>query len=61
MIATTLTLYVTLYLALIVAYVAVLKHLAEQPEEALADEARQREAAAPGIATSPATGTSAAR
>ncbi len=61
LIATTLTLYVTLYLALIVAYVAVLKHLAEQPEETLADEARQREAAAPGIATSPATGTSAAR
>ena len=57
MIATTLTLYVALYLALVAAYVAVLKYLAEKPEETLEDEQRQREAAAPGIATSPATGT----
>ena len=57
MIATTLTLYVTLYLALVAAYVAVLKYLAEKPEETLEDEERQREAAPPGIATSPATGT----
>ena len=38
MIALTLALYVTMYLALIVAYVAVLKYMAEKPEEALASE-----------------------
>jgi cytochrome bd ubiquinol oxidase subunit I len=35
MIALTLALYVTVYLALIVAYVAVLKYMAEKPEEPL--------------------------
>jgi cytochrome d ubiquinol oxidase subunit I len=48
---------VTLYLALVAAYVAVLKFLAERPEETLEDEQRQRAAAPPGIATSPARGT----
>jgi cytochrome d ubiquinol oxidase subunit I len=57
MIAVTLTLYVTLYLALVASYVAVLKYLAEKTEETLDDEARQRAAAAPGVATSPARGT----
>jgi cytochrome d ubiquinol oxidase subunit I len=38
MIGLTLALYVTLYLALIVAYVAVLKYMAEKPEEALAPD-----------------------
>jgi cytochrome d ubiquinol oxidase subunit I len=38
MIGLTLALYVTLYLALIVAYVAVLKYMAEKPEEAMAPD-----------------------
>jgi cytochrome d ubiquinol oxidase subunit I len=38
MIGLTLALYITLYLALIVAYVTVLKYLAEKPEEALTPE-----------------------
>jgi len=38
MIGSTLLLYVTMYLALIVAYVGVLKYMAEKPEEALAAE-----------------------
>ena len=38
MIGLTLALYVTMYLALIVAYVGVLKYMAEKPEEALATE-----------------------
>jgi cytochrome d ubiquinol oxidase subunit I len=42
MIALTLTLYVLLYLALIVAYIAVLKYMAEKPEELLAKEAQER-------------------
>jgi cytochrome d ubiquinol oxidase subunit I len=33
MIAATLALYITLYLALIVAYIGVLKYMAEKPEE----------------------------
>jgi cytochrome d ubiquinol oxidase subunit I len=57
MIAVTLALYVTLYLALVASYVAVLKYLAEKTEETLDDEARQRAAAAPGVASSPARGT----
>ena len=40
MIALTLTLYVTVYLALIVAYVAVIKYMAEKPEAALESAAR---------------------
>jgi cytochrome d ubiquinol oxidase subunit I len=39
MVGLTLALYVALYLGLIVAYVAVLKYLAEKPDEALADAA----------------------
>jgi cytochrome d ubiquinol oxidase subunit I len=38
MIGLTLALYVTLYLALIVAYVTVLKYMAEKPEEAMASD-----------------------
>jgi cytochrome bd ubiquinol oxidase subunit I len=53
MIATTLVLYVTLYLALIVAYVAVLKYMAEKPEEVLEQEARDRAATPPGAITPP--------
>jgi cytochrome d ubiquinol oxidase subunit I len=48
MIGLTLALYVTLYLALIVAYVAVLKYMAEKPEELLAGEAVERAATPPG-------------
>jgi cytochrome d ubiquinol oxidase subunit I len=48
MIGLTLALYVTLYLALIVAYVAVLKYMAEKPEELLAGEAAERAATPPG-------------
>ena len=53
MIATTLGLYVTLYLALIVAYVAVLKHMAEKPEEVLSADARDQAATPAGIITPP--------
>jgi cytochrome d ubiquinol oxidase subunit I len=42
MIALTLTMYVLLYIALIVAYIAVLKYMAEKPEEVLAKEAQER-------------------
>jgi cytochrome d ubiquinol oxidase subunit I len=35
MIALTLTLYVTVYLALIVAYIGVVRHMAEKPESSL--------------------------
>ncbi len=42
MIALTLTLYVTLYIGLIIAYIAVLKYMAEKPEEVLAKEAEER-------------------
>jgi cytochrome d ubiquinol oxidase subunit I len=38
MIGLTLLLYMTTYLALIVAYVAVLKYMAEKPEQALATD-----------------------
>jgi len=55
MIGLTLALYVTLYLALIVAYVTVLKYLAEKPEEVLATEAAERAATPPGAITSPVT------
>jgi cytochrome d ubiquinol oxidase subunit I len=48
MIGLTLALYITLYLALIVAYVTVLKYLAEKPEEVLAADARD-EAATPVV------------
>jgi cytochrome d ubiquinol oxidase subunit I len=53
MIGLTLTLYLVLYLALIVAYVSVLKYMAEKPEEALQQDARDQDATPPGAATSP--------
>ena len=53
MIGLTLALYVTLYLALIVAYVTVLKYMAEKPEEVLATEAAEEAGTPVGIATSP--------
>ena len=53
MIGLTLALYVTLYLALIVSYVGVLKYMAEKPEEVLAIEAAEAAATPVGIATSP--------
>lgn len=53
MIALTLTLYVLLYAALIVAYVAVLKYMAEKAEQVLADEAEERAATPPGAITPP--------
>ncbi len=40
MIALTLALYVTLYLALIVAYIGVLKYMAEKPERRAASATR---------------------
>jgi len=42
MIGLTLALYILLYLALIIAYVTVLKYMAEKPEEVLAAEAREQ-------------------
>jgi len=53
MIALTLALYVTVYLALIVAYVAVLKYMAEKPEEVLAMEAAEQASTPAGALTSP--------
>jgi len=57
MIAVTLALYVTLYLALIIAYVTVLKYMAEKPEEVLDAEASERAVTPPGIATAPTAAT----
>ena len=48
MIGLTLTLYVVVYAALVLAYVAVLKYMAEKPEEVLAKEAAERAAMAAG-------------
>jgi cytochrome d ubiquinol oxidase subunit I len=56
MIGLTLALYVTLYLALIVAYVTVLKYMAEKPDEVLAEDARDQAVTPPGAITSPAVG-----
>ena len=47
MIGLTLALYVTLYLALIVAYVSVLKYMAEKPEEVLQIDAAEQAATPP--------------
>jgi cytochrome bd ubiquinol oxidase subunit I len=55
MIGLTLTLYVVVYLALVLAYVAVLKYMAEKPEEVLAHEAAERAAAPHGAMTAPVT------
>jgi cytochrome bd ubiquinol oxidase subunit I len=53
MIGLTLALYITLYLALIVAYVTVLKYMAEKPEEVLAEDARDQAGTPAGAMTSP--------
>ena len=49
MIGLTLALYVTLYLALIVSYVGVLKYMAEKPEEALQPDPADRAAVPAGV------------
>jgi len=53
MIGVTLTLYLVLYAVLILAYVSVLKYMAEKPEEVLKVEAAEAAATPAGIATSP--------
>jgi cytochrome d ubiquinol oxidase subunit I len=53
MVGLTLVLYVTLYLALIVAYIAVLKYMAEKPEELLAMEKAEQAVTPAGAITSP--------
>ena len=53
MVGLTLALYVTLYLALITAYVSVLKYMAEKPDEVLAEDARDQAATPAGAQTSP--------
>jgi cytochrome d ubiquinol oxidase subunit I len=53
MVGTTLALYVTLYVALVFAYVAVLKYMAEKQEDVLAAQAEERAVDPPGIATPP--------
>jgi len=57
MIAVTLSLYVTLYIALVTAYVAVLKYMAEKPEDVLAAHADERAVTPAGIATAPSAVT----
>jgi cytochrome d ubiquinol oxidase subunit I len=54
MIGLTLALYVTLYLALIVSYVGVLKYLAEKPEEALEQDPGDQKAVPTGATGAPA-------
>ena len=49
MVALTLAMYVTVYLALIVAYVSVLKYMAEKPAEVLQVERQQRQAVAQAV------------
>ena len=53
MIGLTLALYVTLYLALIVAYVTVLKYMAEKPEEVIGMGAAEEAATPVGASVSP--------
>jgi len=53
LIGLTLTLYVVLYGALIVAYVGVLKYMAEKPEQVLQIEAAERAVTPAGATTSP--------
>jgi len=60
LIGLTLTLYVVVYTALVLAYVGVLKYMAEKPEEVLAKEPAER-AAAPSGAIGAAAGGGAAR
>ena len=57
MIGLTLALYITLYIALILAYVTVLKYMAEKPEEVLADDARDQAALPVSALGSPAAST----
>ncbi|MDB5999226.1 MAG: cytochrome ubiquinol oxidase subunit, partial [Rhizobacter sp.] len=52
MILTSLIAYLVLYALLLFAYVAVVKYMAEKPEEVLADEAREQSATPPGAITS---------
>ena len=51
LIVVTFTLYLTMYVALVVAYVSVVKYMAGKPEETLAIDATERAAAPTGIAT----------
>ena len=60
MIATTLAAYVALYAALVIAYVTVLKYMAEKPEEVLAEERRDEAVSPPGAITPPVAGSTAA-
>ncbi len=60
MIGLTLALYVTLYLALIVSYVGVLKYMAEKPEEVLREDAADRAATPAGAMTSGAVSSGSA-
>ena len=53
MISVSLALYVTLYLALLVAYVAVLKYMAEKPEEVLQADRIEQAVTPAGAITSP--------
>ncbi|MEO8807578.1 MAG: cytochrome ubiquinol oxidase subunit I [Burkholderiaceae bacterium] len=53
LIGLTLALYITLYLALIVAYVTVLKYMAEKPEEVLQLDALEQAVTPAGASTSP--------
>ena len=53
MIAATLALYIVVYLALIVAYVTVIKYMAEKPYEVLATEALEEAVTPPGAITPP--------
>jgi cytochrome d ubiquinol oxidase subunit I len=51
MIALTLALYVLVYVALVIAYVAVVKYMAEKPEDVLHQDAVDRARTPPGLMT----------
>ena len=53
MIGLTLTLYLVLYVALVVAYVGVLKYMAEKPEEPIELHAKEEAATPRGVVTPP--------
>jgi cytochrome d ubiquinol oxidase subunit I len=53
MVGLSLALYITLYLGLIVAYLAVLKYMAEKPEEVLQMDRAEQAATPAGAITSP--------
>jgi len=61
LIATTLTLYVVLYVALVIAYATVLKYMAEKPEQVLVDERREEAHAPAGTITPPLGGAAGSR